>query len=140
MSDFLEQFARDFNALNAGNLDRLGEMYSDDLAFTDPMHSINGLSDFKAYMREMYANVEQIEFIFEGCDYVAEDQGYLRWTMRFRHPRLAAGKQIEVPGCSHLRWREKVYYHRDYFDAGAMLYEHLPVMGAVINWLKRRLA
>ncbi len=35
-------------------------------------------------------------------------------------------------------WRDKVYRHRDYFDAGAMLYEHLPVLGRVVSWLKRR--
>jgi hypothetical protein len=33
-----------------------------------------------------------------------------------------------------------VYLHRDYFDAGALLYEHLPVLGTLIGWLKRRLA
>ena len=41
---------------------------------------------------------------------------------------------------AHLPWRERVYRHRDYFDAGALLYEHLPLLGSVIAWLKRRLA
>ncbi|QHF41154.1 transcriptional regulator [Pseudomonas sp. S34] len=31
------------------------------------------------------------------------------------------------------------YRHRDYFDAGALLYEHLPVLSRAIAWLKRRL-
>lgn len=60
--------------------------------------------------------------------------------MHFRHPRLRGGAPISVDGCSHLLWWDKVYQHRDYFDAGAMLYEHLPLMGGVIAWLKRRLA
>jgi hypothetical protein len=29
-----------------------------------------------------------------------------------------------------------VCYHRDYFDAGEMLYENLPVVGRVIRWIK----
>ena len=66
-------------------------------------------------------------------------EGYLRWVMSYRHPRLAGGKVIRVSGCSHLLWRDKVYRHRDYFDAGALLYEHLPVLGRVIAWLKRRM-
>jgi hypothetical protein len=33
----------------------------------------------------------------------------------------------------------KIYYHRDYFDMGAMLYEHLPLLGRIIQRLKHRL-
>jgi hypothetical protein len=33
-----------------------------------------------------------------------------------------------------------VYLHHDYFDAGALLYEHVPILGGVIGWLKGRLA
>ena len=29
---------------------------------------------------------------------------------------------------------------RDYFDAGALLYQHVPLLGAAIRWLQRRLA
>ena len=75
-----------------------------------------------------------------GYDQVQDHAGYLRWTMHYRHPRLRRGQLIEVEGCSHLLWHEKVYQHRDYFDAGALLYEHLPLMGTAIGWLKGRLA
>ena len=27
----------------------------------------------------------------------------------------------------------------DYFDAGALLYEHVPVLGRIVSWLKRRM-
>jgi hypothetical protein len=45
-----------------------------------------------------------------------------------------------VAGCTHLKWHDTVFYHRDFFDAGAMLYEQLPVFGSIIAWLKRRMA
>lgn len=36
---------------------------------------------------------------------------------------LAASQLIRVEGCSHLLWSDgKVHRHRDYFDAGALLY------------------
>jgi hypothetical protein len=61
--------------------------------------------------------------------------------MTYRHPRLKQGEPILVQGCSHLLWTDdKVFQHRDFFDAGALLYEHLPVMGRMIRWLKGRLA
>ncbi|MNN86760.1 hypothetical protein D3C81_2042130 [compost metagenome] len=88
--------------------------------------------------------MRDLHFEFHGCDALREggneSEGYLRWTLSYRHPRLAGGRPIRVTGCSHLLWSDgRVYRHRDYFDAGALLYEHLPVFGALIAWLKRRL-
>lgn len=140
MSDFLASFATRFAALNKDNLELLGELYSDDVLFCDPLHELHGLTAVRRYFAELYANVEALRFEFHGYDQVAEGEGYLRWTMRYRHPRLRGGAEIAVEGCSHLLWRDRVYRHRDYFDAGALLYEHLPVLGSVIAWLKRRLA
>lgn len=140
MSEFLQQFARDFAALNASNLDQLGKLYTPDIRFRDPLHRISGLPALEEYFNQLYANATDIRFDFHGYDQVAEGAGYLLWTLHYRHPRLNGGNTVSVDGCSHLLWRDKVYQHRDYFDAGALIYEHLPLMGSVINWLKRRLA
>lgn len=141
MSDFLRDFARRFAALDKDSLERLGELYSADALFVDPLHEIRGLAAMQRYFAELYANVEELRFDFHGFDAVREGEGYLRWSMSYRHPRLAGGRLIRVTGCSHLLWSDgKVYRHRDYFDAGALLYEHLPVFGRLIAWLKRRLA
>ncbi|AGL86857.1 MULTISPECIES: nuclear transport factor 2 family protein [Pseudomonas] len=140
MTDFLQRFARDFASLDKHNLQRLDQLYSEDIQFTDPLHEVNGLPRLRHYFAELYANVSELRFDFHGIDTCGEGQGYLRWTMSYRHPRLRAGQLVRVAGCSHLHWRDdKVYRHRDYFDAGALLYEHLPVLGTVIAWLKRRL-
>jgi hypothetical protein len=46
-----------------------------------------------------------------------------------------------VQGSSHLKGvGDKVVYHRDYLDLGAMLYEQLPLLGRVIRSLKNRAA
>ena len=139
MSSFLRQFAQRFAQLDKDNLQRLGELYTDDVRFTDPLHEVKGLEQLRGYFAELYANVSELRFDFHGFDQIAEGEGYLRWVMSYRHPRLAGGRLIRVDGCSHLRWRDKVYCHRDYFDAGALLYEHLPVLGRAIAWLKRRM-
>jgi len=137
--EFLQRFATAFASLNADNLERLGELYTEDVRFQDPLHEIHGLPALQEYFRELYANVAELHFQFYGFDQLHPGAGYLRWKMSYRHPRLKGGQLIEVEGCSHLLWRDKVYAHRDYFDAGALLYEHLPLLGRVIRWLKGRL-
>ncbi|RMO68708.1 nuclear transport factor 2 family protein [Pseudomonas syringae group genomosp. 3] len=139
MAEFLHRFAQGFAALNKDNLDQVAELYSEDVSFSDPMHDIHGLAAMQRYFAELYANVRDLHFDFHAFDEVRSGEGYLVWTMSYSHPRLAGGRTIRVEGCSHLKWRDKVYRHRDYFDAGALLYEHLPIMGRAIHWLKKRL-
>ncbi|AKJ96759.1 MULTISPECIES: nuclear transport factor 2 family protein [Pseudomonas] len=140
MSAYLQQFAEDFASLTGDNLDALEKLYSEDIIFRDPLHQIQGLKDLRAYFTELYANAHDIRYAFTSADEVQPGQGYLRWTLQFRHPRLARGEQITLQGCSHLQWSDRVHFHQDYFDAGALLYEHIPVMGGAIRWLKGRLA
>lgn len=33
---------------------------------------------------------------------------------------------------------EKIFRQRDYYDAGEMLYEHLPLLGWAVRGVKRR--
>ncbi|MDR6712512.1 hypothetical protein J2W83_002113 [Pseudomonas hunanensis] len=140
MSAYLQQFAERFASLDAASLDTLEKLYSEDVSFRDPLHQIQGLPALQAYFAQLYANAHDIQYAFTGADEVRPGEGYLRWTLHFRHPRMARGQPITVQGCSHLQWRERVYCHQDYFDAGALLYEHMPIMGSAIRWLKGRLA
>ncbi|SOE51833.1 FIG002994: Putative transcriptional regulator [plant metagenome] len=140
MSAFLQDFARRFADLDADTLDRLPTLYTDDVRFRDPLHEIQGIQALHAYFEKLYANVESLRFDFQGMDEVRAGEGYLRWVMTYRHPRIARGEPVQVEGCSHLLWRDKVHAHRDYFDAGALLYEHLPLLGGAISLLKGRLA
>jgi len=140
MSTYLQQFAERFAQLDGDHLDRLENLYSEDITFRDPLHRIDGLDDLRAYFAQLYANAHDIRYVFAGADEVTPGQGYLRWTLQFRHPRLAGGRPISLQGCSYLQWRDRVHFHQDFFDAGALLYEHIPLMGGAIRWLKGRLA
>jgi len=60
--------------------------------------------------------------------------------MHYRHPSVGKGKEITLTGGTELVWQDnRVIRHHDLFDAGAMLYEHLPVMGWAIHKVKDRL-
>jgi hypothetical protein len=136
----MENFLTTYKLLNAGNLELLDTIYSDHIRFVDPAHEIVGLARLKEYFAGLYANVTSIEF-----DFVREirlgDEGYVQWRMTFSHRRLKGGRPINVEGASYVQFdiTNKVYFHRDYFDLGAMLYEQLPVVGPVVAALKRRI-
>jgi hypothetical protein len=136
----LDKFMATYNQLDKTNLDLLYTIYHPKIHFADPAHSIDGLNNLKQYFTAMYENVRSIRFDFHDR-LENSSQAFLTWTMHFSHARLAKGRSIAVSGCSRLEFAAegKVIYHRDYFDLGAMLYEHIPVLGGIIKTIKQRL-
>lgn len=136
MKDFLDLY----RILNRDNVERISEIYTEDIHFIDPAHEIRGLDNLLDYFKKLYGNVEQIEFDF--FDQIADtDSGYVRWVMTFSHSRLNGGAPISVPGATHLKFSTsgKARYHHDYFDLGAMLYQHIPILGYMVRSINRRL-
>ena len=81
------------------------------------------------------------ELSFEIKEVLQDDtQASLFWQMQYRHPKLNKGEIVRVDGMSQLKFHQRIYFHRDYFDLGQMLYEHLPCMGGLIRLLKDRAA
>ncbi len=70
-----------------------------------------------------------------------QNQYFIEWEMTVRHPKLNKGEAILVPGATLFKVdeQEKIIFHRDYFDAGVMLYEHIPLLGRLIKWVKGRI-
>jgi hypothetical protein len=137
MKTVVERFKQTYNRLNTQSLGLLNELYSHDVVFQDPFRRMSGLPALTEYFAELYRHVELSSFVFED-EIVQGNSAVLTWTMSLKHPRLNGGDVVTVPGSTHIRFRDKVTYHRDYFDGGAMLYEHLPLIGLVIRMIKER--
>lgn len=137
MQSVVARFKQTYNRLNVRSLGLLDELYSHDVVFQDPFRRMSGLPALTGYFAELYRHVESSSFVFED-EVVQGNSAVLTWTMSLKHPRLNGGDQVTVAGSTHIRFRDKVTYHRDYFDGGAMLYEHLPLIGLVIRMIKER--
>lgn len=132
----LERFQTLFNCLDAGNLKQLPEVYSEDVRFTDPFSSVAGIDDLTHYFEACYANVISCRFVFSE-PVINANRVCLPWVMRLRHRRICKGGPVSVDGISHLVIDAgRVVYHRDYFDAGQLLYENLPVIGGFIRRIR----
>lgn len=134
----LGRFKQMFNNLCAGNMAELGSVYSDHVRFTDPFSSVRGIDELTEYFTGAYANVISCGFEF-GEPVVNGEDVCIPWIMHLQHKRIRKGKSVKVDGISQLVIRKgRVVSHRDYFDAGQLLYENLPVMGGVIRWIRRQ--
>ncbi|UPW19709.1 nuclear transport factor 2 family protein [Agarivorans sp. TSD2052] len=132
----LEQFYAELGMTQVG---RLSEIYSEDIEFIDPLHHLHGLEDLSHYFEHLLQNTDKCQFSFSSR-LIADGEFSLTWQMQFAHPKLGNGRLIALDGISHLKFAEKIYYHRDYYDVSAMLHDHIPVIGWLSKKLKNGLA
>lgn len=132
----VERFQRLFNTLCSGHVTGLEDVYSASVCFSDPFGDVEGLDQLQHYFDKVYANVTDCRFQF-GDVLISDNNACVEWVMHLRHPKLRRGRELTVHGISRLTVSGgRVSYHRDYFDAGEMLYENLPVLGSAIRWVR----
>ena len=127
-----------FEALTPADVARLGAFYHRDARFKDPFNEVQGLAPIQNIFAHMFVALDEPRFVVR--DIVQQgDQCLLTWDFMFRFKRFSRELQT-VRGASHLRLDATglVTLHRDYWDAAEELYEKLPVLSALMGWLKRR--
>jgi hypothetical protein len=127
-----------YQGLNKDNLSVLKDIYHTNIKFIDPLHSVEGIEQLEQYFCHLYTNVQSISFNIDECIETA-DRGFVYWTMTYSHTSLNGGKEISVSGHSRLQFQQDlVIFHQDYLDTNAMIFEHIPVVGRLIKYLKHR--
>jgi len=140
MSHQLEKVCAFYADFSYAGLSQLPEIYTQDCIFRDPVQEVIGLDNLTRYFERMSASLNYCRFVFHSR-IQQEDLAFLGWTMRYSHPRLKKGADLMLIGVTELRFTDgKVQSHYDHYDLGAMLYEHLPVMGSLIKLVKSKVA
>lgn len=137
----LARFGRFFSDFSPDKVDRLVDLtYAPDAWFNDTLKTIRGRDALRTYLRHSAEAVESCRVqILDTLDNGRGDY-YLRWTMVIRFRRFKRGQDTQTIGMSHLRFNPDglVLLHQDYWDSTAGLFEHVPLLGAGIRAIKRR--
>ena len=120
------------------HLEQIDALYTQDIEFRDPLHTILGILALKSYMTNLYATSRDIRFEYTDELY-GENWATISWLMHFRHPSLAGGKLISVRGITQIRFTDRIFYHEDFYDLGAMIYQHVPILGRIIRFINQRI-
>lgn len=138
VADIVEQLEQLYDDLNEESIAKLDTLYCDEVTFVDPIHHVQGIANLKTYFRNTIKGIDYCHFAFAERARQGDDV-FVTWQMRLKHPKLSQGREIIVPGTSHLQLKNnKILAQTDYYDAGAMLYEHVPILGYVIEKIKTR--
>lgn len=136
----IDQFVDFYRSLDTQPLTTLSLLYHPDAVLIDPFGEHQGMLAIHRYFTRLLENVENCRFVIDS-PLNSDDRFLVSWTMHWSHPRIARGKPLVLPGCSAVEVKDAMIVHqRDYYDAGEMIYEHLPVMGWALRCVKRRVS
>ena len=128
-----------FEQLSPAGVATIGQLYAPQARFKDPFNEVQGVPAIEAIFAHMFKALEQPRFVVTGR-VVQGQQCFLTWDFLFAFKNFEKGVTQTVRGASHLVLDAQgmVTQHRDYWDVAEELYEKLPVVGALMRWLKQR--
>ncbi|NMP26422.1 nuclear transport factor 2 family protein [Rahnella sp. SAP-1] len=136
----LDRLIEFYRRLDHSQLPQLSRLYHQNIVFIDPVTHHIGVDALERYFAQLLTQTNYCRFDIQNA-LSSGDETMLIWRMTYSHPRLKRGKELVIDGSSHLRFNEdRVIYQRDYYDLGAMLYEHIPLLASAVKAVKSRLA
>jgi len=140
MNDLTTKVIDFYSNYMSAELSSLAQIYATQIKFQDPLLTLHGIDQLTRYFEHSKQGLKSCSFDFSEVS-EAGNAVWLEWVMRFSHGKLQGGRPLVLRGSSLLKLNEaedRVIYHRDYYDVGEMLYEHLPLLGAVVRSVRRK--
>jgi steroid delta-isomerase len=141
VSEGAQRFTRFWEQLTRERVAAIGEYYTEDAYFRDPFNEVRGLPAIRHIFEHMFETLHEprfkiLEVVEEGTN------AFFVWDFTFRVKAWKPQVTQTIHGSSHIRFASdgRVSYHRDYWDAAGELYAKLPLIGALMRWLARRMA
>ena len=136
----IDKFSAAYAELTAEKIAHFPDLYADDVVFMDPVQQIYSVQDLQVYFfriieQTYYHRVKVIRA------FSSDNDVFILWELSYAHANLEQGDDIPVEGASHLRLEgERIIFQRNYYDMGAMLYEHIPLISRVVHYMKGKIA
>ncbi|WP_407276551.1 nuclear transport factor 2 family protein [Halothiobacillus sp. DCM-1] len=134
----LEAYVRAFETLAADRLDELTACFAESAYFEDPFNRVSGRAAIGRVFAHGFRQCPQLRFEIEEVAGVADAPVVL---IVWRFVCGDAG-DLRLHGVSRVVFGADglVQSHVDYWDPAAQLYERVPLLGALMRAIRRRLA
>jgi SnoaL-like domain len=108
--------------------------------FNDTLVTLHNRRELQKYFEHTQKNLDSMSFKILDL----QETGYyvfIRWTMHTKFTVMGQSSNVQSIGMSHLRFNNegKIILHQDYWDSMQGFYQHIPVIGGVLQWIKNGL-
>ncbi len=134
----LTRFKNYLSNLNEENIRKnTASTYSTDAFLNDTLKTEIGAADIEKYFLGTAGNADEIRVEFKDVARSGNDY-YLRWVMDVKFKKFHRGQSFRTVGITHARFNEQglVTLHQDYWDSTTGFFQHVPVLGAGIRYIK----
>ncbi len=137
----LQRYIEFYETLKPEMLDSVNDIFMPDGRFKDPFNDVRGTAHIRKIFADMFKTVGAPDFTISSYGWSSnhDNQAFLRWKFIYRVG--GKGTPVTVEGMSDVLFDPsgKVASHLDFWDAASGLYEHLPVIGGVLRFLRKKI-
>lgn len=114
--------------------------YAESIYFNDTLVTIENRDDLIQYLEQTQKQVESMSLEVIKVFDQGEDV-LVQWKMQTLFTIMGKRTNVKSIGISHLRFNKdgKIILHQDYWDSTNGFFQHIPVIGGLISWVKNRL-
>ena len=138
MNAAVDRLVQLYEQLTPDLIRQLDAFYAADAHFKDPFNDVRGVQAIAGIFDHMFETLQNPHFIVTQR-LVQGQQAFLAWEFHFRLQRWRPGIDQCISGATLLSFDAQglVSQHRDYWDTAEELYEKLPLLGALMRWLRK---
>lgn len=125
-------------AFNARSIRLIEKLVEPGIHFKNPLNDVMGVEQVQRVFKQLFEITDKVKIkIIDASWGDKERTAYIRWNLTYERE----GRRHSIEGMSELMFSNaaKVMLHIDYWDAGENLYEHIPVLGRVLRFVKSKL-
>jgi hypothetical protein len=138
----IQAFTKLYDQLDGGSIDKqIAETYAEKIYFNDTLVTIHDRQNLLKYLKHTQHQLDSIKFEVLGV-HDSGNHSYVRWMMQTKFKAIGQAIGIRSIGISHLRFNadNKIIVHQGYWDSMQGFYEHLPLIGGVLRWIRNGLS
>ena len=132
-----DELAEWFETLTPASLQGIASVYAPNATFRDPFNDLRGVTSVRQVYQHMFETLVEPRFVITS-KLIESANAFMTWRFLF----TLRGKAYVIEGGTHFVLDEQglIATHRDYWDAAQELYEKIPVLGAVLRGLRRKIS
>lgn len=138
VKEAVKKVVKAYETLTPQTMADLIGLYEPQARFKDPFNEVVGAKAIQKIFDDMFIKLDSPRFVVIS-QVSGGYQAALQWEFRFQ----LKGKQSPelIRGSTWLEFSQSglISNHRDYWDAAEELYEKIPILGALMRWLKRKI-
>jgi hypothetical protein len=118
---------------------KVANFYDPAAVLEDPFGRFEQRTAIASHLKALLKGTTSVAFEVRS-EFQSGDETVALWTLSVSHPKLG-DEPVVIEGVTHARFvNGKIAEQRDVYDVGGLVYERVTFVGALVRWVKGKVA